>query len=48
MSRNEWLAWALMVILAAVMLWLLPACAAPERRPPIDYYREQYGFPTSS
>ena len=37
-------------IVIMLLFWLLACaisgCAAPERRAPIDYYREQYGFPT--
>jgi len=46
MGWADWLAVIINILTLLLLVLALFGCAAPERRAPIDYYREQYGFPT--
>ena len=47
MSRKTYdgLIWGLLLAGVAATLYLLSGCAAPDPVPPIQSYREAYGFP---
>ena len=45
-DEHTWFWIALAV--AAYVAVIFSGCAAPDQPPPIQYYRQAYGFPTSS
>ena len=47
MIRDEWQNWLYMLLAVVVVLWILAlfGCASNDPIPPIQAYREAYGFP---